>query len=763
MKKIYFLLAAAIMFAGCAKDNTVTPEPPAPEGSKTTISASTGGTQTRVAFEDQDIDGIKMTWEEGDCFTLYDAEGNRVASFGLREGHSGTETGMFEQIEEGELLTLGEVYTAVYPACMAPTLAHRAKVIEVTTQQGNGSMEHIDDVCYMSASYTHNQGNGISFTLEYVLMTIRIEVPIGYNQEVHGLPSSLTFFDGVKSYFLNIVSGYIDGGLLTYMKVHPSQAESRMLRFDLLCGEYLFTKEIPSSKLYEAGKRYTATLGGQYALELAETEWKFIDFSQENYPAGNIWVVTDADHIFMNEENNFMMGFRDALMAADGNGQRIRLILPNATMLGNDLFSNSIALESVSLPKVTFIENSAFSSCINLQSVSMPVAETIAERAFADCMALTDISLPAALSIGYSAFMNCQALKNVSLPNATIIDGDVFYGCGALESVSFPAATAIGGGTFTDCPMLKTVSLPAAVTIGSGAFSGCTGLESISLPSATLIDPSTFNGCIKLVSFSAPNATTIGSNAFSYCSVLESVYLPAVTELGNSAFEYCEALKTLSLPSLTAIPEGYYYESTFKGALFESISLPSVETVGNYAFQNCANLKSVHLPVVTTIGMSAFYDCQALESIAIPLVTEIGEQAFYNCLLLSNIDLPGLLEIGNNAFMYCEALASVSLPEVKTIGEAAFYHCSGIENISLPVVQTIKYGAFSECYALNTLSLATAPGAQAISVEENILNGVAPWDIDLTLGSAEYDAGVSDIEGKVWRGYEGFKSITKVD
>jgi hypothetical protein len=520
-KTFISLIAFAIVAVSCQHEDISVV---APADNAATIIATISKDATRATFTDNAGVGVALTWEANDEILLYDVDGNYAATFSTSAGGGATAT--FSLIDGSPA---DGNYTAVYPAYYtapgvpAPTLAHRAEVVNGLTQNGNNSTTHLDAQSYMSGALVYSSSgftsNAVLFDMDFALLTVEIATPTGYVAATHSAPTSLTFHNGGKTtalFLTNISTTDITNGLTLYMVIEPyknpiaAPDEERTLYFELITENATFVKEKANvSKEYEAGKRYTAALTGADLLEMATGRYSLSTLPSDPSSAPTTWVITDVitDATDLSALNT----------AITNSGKSIRLILPNATSIGENAFNACSALTSISLPNATSIGENAFNACSALTSISLPAATSIGEQAFSSCSALTSISLPAATSIGKNAFYQCYALTSISLPAATSIGYAAFSYCDALTSISLPAATSIGNFAFYACRALTSISLPAATSIGDYAFYACDALTSISLPAATSIGEQAFGNCPLLVDIEIGGTTamtTVGTNLF---------------------------------------------------------------------------------------------------------------------------------------------------------------------------------------------------------------------------------------------------------
>ncbi len=708
---LFTALAMVSLLCSCSQQEEIMETVATAKGT-TTIVASTGSgaAGTRIAFTDEDADGVKQAWEAGDRFLLYDDNGNYAATFTLKTG-AGTSLGEFTTTEP---LADGKTYTAVYPAVDnpaedMPTLSHRTQIINGTTQNGNGNMAHINAQCYMDGTYTHSPTpdtpGTVQFAIAYVMMTVVMEKPDGYNEGTDGVPESLTFFNGDKSTHLSLenVRWNESEPIKAYMLVEPEEpepGESRTLRFELLSENgMLFQKEVTSDKEYEAGIRYTAALKDGYKLQ------KITGYTRAtlaSIPTDlNTWVITDA----ITEKTNLSL----LKLAIDGAERKITLVLPNATGIIIGAFQDCINLTTVNLPKATDIGQSAFSGCTNLTAVNLPEATILRSYAFNNCINLTTVNLPKATDIGEYALRGCTNLTAVNLPEATILRSSAF----------------------SRCTNLTTVNLPKATDIGQSAFSECTNLTAVNLPEATILRSYAFSNCINLTAVSLPKVISIDNNIFYHCENITTVNLPEVTSLSWSTFEGCTNLTTVNLQEVTSM---------------------SYST-----FQDCTNLTAVDLPKATNIGSSTFKGCTNLTAVNLPKVTIIGIYAFYKCTSLTAINLPKTTNIGGYAFYECTSLTAINLPEATDIYSYVFYQCENLTAINLPKATKIDNNAFEHCASLRSLEIATG-STGLTNVGTHLFGGIYTLSyVDLTVGAGESEN--VDVETKTWREYA-FKSIT---
>ena len=135
MKKYFYFLAIAVLFAACQNKQNEELGAPFQKGQKVTLSATIAnpdgsakqipGKQRVSGLDDTPSDptngAIKLTWNEGDEIKV--TVNGQSATFTLKEGYGGSSTGEFEGFMPAE----GTTYTVDYPVT-APNLANQKYV-----------------------------------------------------------------------------------------------------------------------------------------------------------------------------------------------------------------------------------------------------------------------------------------------------------------------------------------------------------------------------------------------------------------------------------------------------------------------------------------------------------------------------------------------------------------------------------------------------------------------------------------------------------
>ncbi len=230
-------MMTAIISATSCTEVTVENIAITPSDSSTTLYASAATTPaTKVAFTDNDTEGIALAWELGDEFTLYNGE-VKVGTFTCEDAESGVFKG-------SATLTEGTEYTAMYNE-------------ETTIEEQNGDeINDLNAACKMSASFVYGEDETIIFEHEMAIMTFIFESD--------SKPAKLIFENGEESYTVIYTDiEPIEGLYTSHIMIAPCEATERTLTFSLYTAdatEAYDIRTVSTSKAYAAGYRYTASI-----------------------------------------------------------------------------------------------------------------------------------------------------------------------------------------------------------------------------------------------------------------------------------------------------------------------------------------------------------------------------------------------------------------------------------------------------------------------------------------------------------------------
>lgn len=409
--------------------------------------------------------------------------------------------------------------------------------------------------------------------------------------------------------------------------------------------------------------------------------------------------------------------------------------LTNCKSIDNDVFSGCKSLKSIIIPACDSLGNSVFKNCASLEIINLSKCKTIGDDVFYGCTLLKELDLSVCVSIGNRVFMGCASLTSIYLPLIVSIpdayhegwydeNGNwqsgyrgVFTGCSALKEVKIPACKSIGSYVFKDCALLESIDLSNCKTIGENSFYGCKSLKSVSIPACDSLGNSVFRGCVLIEKLDISKCRIIGDEAFYGCSALKEIDLSTCTTLGSRAFRGCVSLTSINMPLVASIPEG--------------TNDSWIDEKGNWqsgyrgVFDGCTALKEVKIPACKSIGSSAFRDCAALEQIDLTVCKTIGGDAFYGCKALKELNLPACDSLGSRPFLGCASLETINMPLVKNIPEGysdswydengeyhwdyrgTFWGCKSLKEVKAPACTSLANSVFKGCVLLENIDLSS--------------------------------------------------------
>ncbi len=244
----FTLTAVAVMsIVACNKD--VIDEPTFEQPSGTTLTASiSSATQTKVSFTDNTT-SIDLAWESGDSFTLYDESGYYAGTFTTANGDGNFTSADIESLSDDIF------YTAIYPASSASTLAE-AQATDLTSTQDGDKIGNLSNSCYMQGELAAGT-TSISFDHQMAIMTFK------FTSDER--PAKLIFENGDETYTVTYseINADEDTKLYTsHIMVNPCASTTRTLTFSLYNSADVAydIRTVETSKAYEAGMRYTASV-----------------------------------------------------------------------------------------------------------------------------------------------------------------------------------------------------------------------------------------------------------------------------------------------------------------------------------------------------------------------------------------------------------------------------------------------------------------------------------------------------------------------
>ena len=168
MKKILLFASAALLFAGCAKENitpTETPDNNSPKGDITlSFSASQTGFGTKAEIGATTGDGTSnstaINWQESDKISVFDGD-NKNCPFSTKDFSTETPTSC---TFEGNVTKLATDYTAVYPYTADATIDKTGVISGVTLPATQIAVEgSFDPSAALMAAKTVSGGRDLAF------------------------------------------------------------------------------------------------------------------------------------------------------------------------------------------------------------------------------------------------------------------------------------------------------------------------------------------------------------------------------------------------------------------------------------------------------------------------------------------------------------------------------------------------------------------------------------------------------------------------
>ena len=292
------------------------------------------------------------------------------------------------------------------------------------------------------------------------------------------------------------------------------------------------------------------------------------------------------------------------------------LNLVNISTVGDYVFSEYPALETLNSTAALSVEIGGFSQCPNLKTVNAQISD-----------------------LGVDAFMSCESLEELDLRYAQSIEQYALAGTAIGQIVLQNPYVALHGGSFNGMNNLVYVSLPAGMTeIPDGLMGGQKSLQVVAgLENATVIGVNAFRESGISTYQSNVSGVQIKEGAFALCPNLRTVNIPEPATLGTSAFEQAN-IASLTL-NAAEIPEGAFTlgSSTEDIEHNEFVEMAYVEligtvSVGDHAFWR-RDIGDLYLPAtLETLADDAFGNTE-IRVLHLPkgwglntLVAKAGEQ-----------------------------------------------------------------------------------------------------------------------------------------
>ena len=618
MKKILLFASAALLFAGCAKENiTPTENPDNTQKGDITLSFSasqTGfGTKAEIGETTTDTEGAKSTainWQSTDQISVFDGK-NQNCPFSTKDFSADAPTSC---TFEGTVNAVAIDYTAVYPYTESATISDgviSGISLPATQTAVAGSF---DPKAALMAAKTVSGGRELAFKnlVGYVKVTTdfeckQIELCAASGEKLAGA-GTITFTDGTPSFTL-------DEGAESTITLLPAGEGT------LAAGKTYYIA-VPAGIL-AAGWNISFTATDEKVYSRQGT--KPIQFKTNTVTnLGTIKLddlipyvtfTAESEQTFNMYSNNFPLGENEYFEYSVGGGEwvRFREIIENIKFGGSH---GNLRLRGKS-SKGTSLNGAYYGyeySEIRFTTKNSPV----------DCTG--DIR----------TLIDYENYANANTTNARFCK--LFFGNEELRTA----------------PSLPAQSLASRCYYAM--FSGCTALTTApELPAETLADncyDEMFLGCSKLTTAPELPAFKLASycykSMFSGCKALTTAPdLPAETlaeHCYDEMFSYCSKLTTAPELPATKLAGSCYNKMFFDCKALTTAPELSAESLAEYCYKEmfsyCTSLKAAPmLHVIFSLAAncfeSMFYNCTKLSSVTLFIGSEI-DQNFNPHFYLSN-------------------------------------------------------------------------------------------------------------------------------
>ena len=486
MKTIFRLLCGWMAIAittACSHEEVLQTEPvqkPA-EGKMVSVKAYTPSEQpaSRLAFDDQGTEGLKLSWSEGDAFTA--VVGNDKVTFTYdanTKKFSGT-------LPDGATLTDG--VNAYYPAYTDEY------VKDFSTQ--TGALNSV--TTYMEGAY---DATAQAFIFNHSTAILKVAFSgLPQNAEIE----SISIVGAGGDITISNPNATINKDAV-YINLPALAKDSKLVFYvETTAGLYTATKTVAAEEGIKVGVYYNTTVALQEACLL---------------PTGS--------------------AFYDAIRAVDGYENATSIVFeanvadeaPATRSDSNYTIALADNVLTISTPLSEFVFNKncngMFSDLINIQSID-----------FGNCVNTANV-----IDMG-NMFQDCSSLTSLDLSSFNtekVIDMFfMFYNCSSLTSLdvsSFNTANVMTMNyMFNNCSSLESLNVSsfntANVTNMASMFDGCSSLESLDLSSFNTEEVTNmsymFSRCSALTSLDLRNFNTSKvtdmASMFFQCSALTSL------------------------------------------------------------------------------------------------------------------------------------------------------------------------------------------------------------------------------------------------
>lgn len=299
-------------------------------------------------------------------------------------------------------------------------------------------------------------------------------------------------------------------------------------------------------------------------------------------------------------------GFTSEAMQKYANGEIKELVLPTkdknglqVTNIGANAFSGKDKIEKLVIPEnATVLGDNVFSNCTGIKYLQIPISTNCLGNKFSGVTNIEEIYFSKGTGEGLSLgswqssqrpwYQSREKLTKVTLERGiTSIGGYMFHGCGNITN------------TWEELVNNRE----ELINIGEAAFAGCSGIKGeLVIPNGiSALNSYTFNGCTGIERLVIPeNVTQLGDNVFLNCTGIKYLKIPISTNYWNNKFS-----------GVTNIEEIYFSKGTGVG-----LSLANWQASGALCYQSREKLTKVTLENgITSIGDYTFYGCSNISEV----------------------------------------------------------------------------------------------------------------------------------------------------
>ena len=752
MKTIFRLLCGLMAIAlttACSHEELLQTEPvqkPA-EGKMVSVKAYTPSEQpaSRLAFDDQGAEGLKLSWSEGDAFTA--VVGNSKVTFTYdanTKKFSGT-------LPDDATLTDG--VNAYYPA-------YDGESFEMDLSQQTGALNSA--TTYMEGAY---DATAQAFRFNHSTAILKVAFS--------GLPQdaeieSVVFSGDVD---INITSSEGINKEAVYINL-PALAKGSKLVFyvETTAGLYTSTQTVTVDAGIEVGKFYVASIVLEEATvghlpTGSDFNNAVNNFLQSNPSLTKIKFIAKSDP-WGSEEHPTPIGGCEAYMVPDSDNETLEI----HTAAAEFVFNADCTGMFDGLDTITAID---FNNCVNTSNVTNMYAM------FSDCPLLESLDLSsfntAKVENMNAMFLNCSSLEslNVSSFNTANVTnmGSMFSDCSKLTSLnvsSFNTEKVTNmASMFYDCKKLTSLDLSsfntANVTDMKYMFDDCCLLNSLNVSSFNTSNVENmyamFSGCsalssLDLSSFDFNGVENRGDEHFSqmfYCLGESAAHRPIPVYVTLAGYEILSKKSMTGiddsyaqLVALCELPTGNSFNSAVKSFLSENSSLTKIKFVANSSNTNTSkpissisgaymvagsdNTLEIH---TSAAGFLFNEDCNHMFS-SLSAITAINfnnsvntakvtnmSYMFYECQKLTSLNVSSFntANVTDMSYMFshCSAFTSLDLSSFNTANVTnmtyMFRLCSALTSLNVSNFNTEKVtdmsNMFVGCFSLESLDLSS--------------------------------------------------------